>query len=80
MGHGLMIRTAGHKYICYPNDPVCQLFDMKKDPWETRNVAGDSKYAGALADMRKRQGEWESRLEKFPGAPVSNNDRDGDNE
>ncbi len=78
-GHGLMIRTAGHKYICYPDDPVCQLFDMKTDPWETRNVAGDAKYAGALADMRKRQGEWESRLEKFPRAPVSNNDRDGDN-
>jgi hypothetical protein len=52
---------------------------MQADPWETRNVAGDSKYAGALADMKKRQAGWESRLEKFPGAPVSNNDREGDN-
>jgi choline-sulfatase len=73
-GHGLMLRTAEYKYICYPNDPVCQLFDMKNDPWETRNVAGESKYAGALAEMKKRQTQWDARLEKYPGAPVSNND------
>ena len=79
-GHGLMIRSADYKYICYPKDPVVQLFDMKNDPWETRNVAGEANYAGALADMRKRQAEWEGRLERFPGAPVSNNDRDSDDE
>jgi arylsulfatase A-like enzyme len=76
-GHGLMIRSADHKYICYPNDPVVQLFDMKHDPWETKNVAGDAKYAGALAEMQKRQAAWDKRLEKYPGAPVSNNDREG---
>ncbi|HTM50566.1 MAG TPA: sulfatase-like hydrolase/transferase [Bryobacteraceae bacterium] len=76
-GHGLMIRTAEYKHISYPNDSVCQLFDMKNDPWETRNVAGESKYAKALAGMEKRKAEWESRLEKYPGAPVSNNDQDG---
>jgi arylsulfatase A-like enzyme len=77
-GHGLMIRTVDYKYICYPDDPVCQLFDMKKDPWETRNLAGNAQYARALAGMKDRQRQWESRLEKYPGAPVDNKDRDGD--
>ncbi len=75
-GHGLLIRTAEHKYICYPDDPQVQLFDMKNDPWETRNVAGEARYSGVLSAMRKRQAQWESRLEKYPGAPVSNNDRE----
>ena len=49
---------------------------MKNDPWATRNVAEDSKYAGALAEMKKRQTQWEVRLEKYPGALVSNNERE----
>ena len=73
-GHAAMIRTADYKYICYPDEPVCQLFDMKNDPWETRNLAGDAKYSGTLSEMKKRQAEWDSRLENYPGAPVSNND------
>jgi choline-sulfatase len=77
-GHGLMIRTAGYKYICYPGDPVCQLFDMRGDPWETRNLAGEASHARTLAEMRKHQAAWESRLDKYPGAPVSNNDTDGE--
>lgn len=80
MGHGLMIRSPGYKYVCYPNDPLCQLFDVKNDPWETRNVASEAKHAVALAEMKKRQSQWESRLEKYPGAPVSNNDEGADDE
>jgi choline-sulfatase len=74
MGHGMMIRTAGYKYISYPDDPVCQLFDMKNDPWETHNVASDSKHAAALTEMQKRKAQWEAKLERVPGAPVSNGD------
>lgn len=75
--HGLMIRTAAFKYICYPNDPVCQLFDMRNDPWETRNVAAETNYAAALASMKRYQAHWQAQLEEFPGAPVSNKDTDG---
>lgn len=74
MGHGLMIRTADYKYICYPNDPVCQLFDMKNDPWETRNLASESNHSDALTDMKNRLAQWEAKLERYPGAPVSNGD------
>ena len=59
---GRMVRTRDCKYIAYEKDPVEQLFDWRTDPGETRNVAGDSKYAGALADHRRLLKEWEGRL------------------
>lgn len=74
MGQGLMIRTAQYKYIAYPDDPVCQLFDMQADPWETRNLASESQHAAALAEMKKHEADWLKGLERFPGAPVSNGD------
>ena len=66
---GRMIRTANYKYIVYPNDPVEQLFDWKKDPGETRNVAGESWYASALRDHRRLLQEWTSRLIVAPAVP-----------
>lgn len=33
--------------------PPEYLFDLKNDPWETRNLAGDPKYAPVLEKMRK---------------------------
>jgi len=52
------VRTERWKYIRYiERDPVYeQLFDLKSDPGEERNLAGSSEYAAALADMRAR---WE---------------------
>ncbi|MCL5271076.1 MAG: sulfatase-like hydrolase/transferase [bacterium] len=73
-GHGQLIRTARYKYICYPDDPVCQLFDVQADPWETKNLAGEAAYAAALGEMKKYHAEWDKGLEKMPGAPVSNSD------
>ncbi|MFB3827883.1 MAG: sulfatase [Bryobacteraceae bacterium] len=66
---GRVVRTGRYKYVTFAGDPVEQLFDMQPDPGETRNVAADSRYAGALADHRKLLREWESRLEKAPGLP-----------
>jgi len=42
---GHIIRTQRYKYVEFPNDPVRQLFDMKKDPWETKNLYEQCKYA-----------------------------------
>jgi len=63
---GRMIRTAGYKYITYQGDPVEQLFDMKHDPWETRNLASDSRHAAALAEHRKLLKDWSARLDVAP--------------
>jgi arylsulfatase A-like enzyme len=59
---GRVIRTAQYKYVRYKDDPVEQLFDMEADPWETRNLYADSRYAGVITDHRKLLDEWESRL------------------
>lgn len=74
MGHGFMIRTPQYKYISYPDDPVCQLFDMQADPWETKNLAPEMQHAAALAEMKKHETDWLKGLERNPGAPVSNGD------
>jgi len=66
---GRMIRTARYKYITYKDDPVEQLFDMQADPWETKNLAGDSKYGPAVKDHRKLLSEWSSKLKPVPEPP-----------
>ena len=63
---GRMIRTPDYKYIMYQGDPVEQLFDMKHDPWETRNLAPESAHADVLASHRKLLNEWEAKLDVAP--------------
>ena len=59
---GRVVRTEQFKYVDYQDDPVEQLFDMKADPWETRNLYEDAKYASVLDDHRRLLEEWEDRL------------------
>ena len=35
-----------------------ELYDLKKDPWELQNLAGDSKYNKTLEKMRKTLDQW----------------------
>jgi arylsulfatase A-like enzyme len=65
---GRMIRTEQFKYVKYRNDPVEQFFDLKNDPWETKNLAEESRVASVLADHRKLLDEWESTLEPSPAS------------
>ena len=60
---GRMIRTAEHKLITYQGDQTQQLFDMKADPRETKNLAFSASHAGLVANLRKELAAWESRLE-----------------
>lgn len=66
---GRMVRTPRYKYITYKDDLVEQLFDMKDDPGETKNLAKSSKYASILAEHRKLLKGWESRLDVAPNVP-----------
>ena len=63
---GRMIRTEKFKYITYKGDPIEQLFDMKNDPWEIHNLAGESGYGSTLADHRKILADWEGHLKPAP--------------
>ena len=55
---GRSIRSAQYKYVKYMNDPVEMLFDMKNDPWETKNLATVSALASVLADHRAKLDAW----------------------
>jgi len=52
------VRTERWKYIRYieQDPPYEQLFDLKSDPGEERNLANLAEHAGVLANMRTR---WE---------------------
>ncbi len=66
---GRMVHTAQYKYIVYKDDPVEQLFDMKKDPYEKNNLAADSQYASVIAEHKNMLKEWESKLKVHPNVP-----------
>jgi len=57
---GMVIRTDRYKYVHFQGDPVEQLFDMKKDPWETKNLYQEPRLAGTIEDHRKLLKEWNS--------------------
>jgi choline-sulfatase len=56
------VRTREHKLIVYPQAGVTQLFDLRKDPWETRDVAEDPKFAALRADLMTRLRRFQSEL------------------
>jgi choline-sulfatase len=60
---GRMVRSERFKYVRYPDDPVEQLFDMKSDPWEMKNLYEDAQYADVLADHRRMLAEFQGRLD-----------------
>ena len=66
---GRMVRSARYKYIAYRGDQTDQLFDMRDDPGETRNLAPEPAAAAALAEHRRMLAEWESRLKPAAEPP-----------
>lgn len=51
----LAVRTDRWKYIRYPEiTDIEELYDIKNDPYELKNLAADPKHASTLADMKKR--------------------------
>jgi arylsulfatase A-like enzyme len=64
------VRTERWKYVLYPDESYEQLFDLRADKDEIRNLADDSRFAAVKAEMQKR-------LEKHRGilsdnAPIWN--------
>ena len=48
------VRTADWKLIRTPKAGEVQLFDVKRDPWETRNLAAERKHAATVAMLDAR--------------------------
>jgi choline-sulfatase len=54
-----MIRRGSHKYVCSAGDPP-QLFDLRSDPHEQNNLAGDPEHAQlAAAFAAEAAGNWD---------------------
>ena len=50
-----------------PNKPEIELFDLKKDPHEVNNVAGDPKYAKIKAELLVELENWRKNVIKDQG-------------
>jgi len=66
---GRMVRTLRYKYITYRGNPTDQLFDMRNDHGETKNLARRPEYASVVAEHREILRRWESRLDVAPNVP-----------
>ena len=63
---GRMVRTPEYKYIAYQGDPVVQLFDMRADPGELKNLAPEAAKADVIRDLSARLEAWRKPLDVFP--------------
>lgn len=70
----LAVRTETHKLITYPGRPEwTEVFDLARDPYETRNLAGEKKLRAALeaqleAESRAARFRWPEGMEKAGGS------------
>ena len=63
---GRMLRTPEYKLITYQGDQTEQLFDMRADPGETKNLAQETRHAATLASLKKELARWEGHLDPAP--------------
>jgi arylsulfatase A-like enzyme len=54
------VRTRDWKFIVYnvQGKLTTQLFDLRQDPWETNNMAGDAAQAGRVRELRDLLKKW----------------------
>jgi arylsulfatase A-like enzyme len=60
-GFQRMVRSEEYKLILYPEAKKLQLFDLKKDPWEMNNLAGDSTQSAIVADLFSQLEKWQEK-------------------
>ncbi|HVW37509.1 MAG TPA: sulfatase/phosphatase domain-containing protein, partial [Pirellulales bacterium] len=54
-----MIRTDRWKLICYPKIARTQLFDLRGDPLELHDLAGEPRYRETVAELRDKLAAWQ---------------------
>lgn len=79
-GRSFMVRTRQYKYMLFPaagGEPAEMLFDMKADPGEMKNLAGEASLAGEIQRHRRLLTGWRKTTEeqKHPVRPSSKSPR-----
>ena len=60
------IHTQRYLYVEYHYHGWQELYDLRSDPWELRNVAGDPRYSGIRLELRKRLHQLYTALRRTP--------------
>ena len=65
------VRTDEWKYFRYvDNKSDEELYNLKKDPWETNNLVNDTKYAGVVQNLRNKCDELAKKYaDPYSGIP-----------
>jgi len=58
-----MVRTERYKLIRYPHVNEVQLFDLKRDPWETKDLAENPRYAQRVKELDAELHRWMEKTE-----------------
>jgi|SRR5665213_841012 len=61
-GFQRMVRTEKYKLILYPIAKQAQLFDLEKDPWEMKNLAGDPTNAATMSELFHQLQKWQNTV------------------
>ncbi len=74
-GRCVLARTHSHALIQHENfgQPFVELFHLKKDPWQTRNIAGEADSAATLGSLKQAIAEWEESTDHAAMIPIGNN-------
>jgi arylsulfatase A-like enzyme len=56
------VRTRQHKLVVYPQVGVTQLFDLKADPWETKNLADEKSHQTLKRSLLERLRRFQADL------------------
>lgn len=57
-----MVRTEDYKLIVYPRAGEVQLFDIRNDPWETKDLAEDAAHADTVVQLMRRLKELQKEV------------------
>ncbi len=71
-GRRRMVRTQDWKYVTDPTASADrdELYNLKDDPWELTNVAGDPKNLRIIAELRSKLLEWSTSTEDHHPVPL----------
>jgi len=57
-----MVRNERYKLIRYPRAKRTQLFDLRGDPWETRDLSGEPRHAALIKDLTAELKAWQKKV------------------